>query len=66
MKTSFIKISTTRTLITLFFLFLAINTSAQGPPSPPTNGVDDTATPINFYWFMLLIAGAYYGVKKLR
>ena len=65
MKTSFIKISTTRTLITLFFLFLAINTSAQVPP-PPNDGNQNDQLPISSFIAVGLIAGAAYGIKKMK
>ena len=49
----------------IIFLFISFSALAQGPP-PPNDGTVDDTLPINMYWFILLTAGAYYGVKKLR
>ena len=53
----------------IIFLFISFSTLAQGVPPPPGNtpgGGNVSDVPINMYWFILLTAGAYYGVKKLR
>ena len=56
----------------IFFLFISFSSLAAppggGPPPPNGGGGPGTVNdvPINMYWFILLVTGAYYGVEKLR
>ena len=55
-------------LITIFLL-TASSVAQSDPPPPPDGGsgpgtVDDI--PINMYWLLLLLAGAYYGIVKKK
>ena len=54
-------------LIIFFLLITSLSFAQGGPPSPPDGGggpgtVNDV--PINMYWLILLIVGAYYGIKN--
>ena len=54
-------------LIITFSLFTTF-IFAQGPPPPPgDDGTVDDVLPINmYYWLMLLIVGAYFGISRNR
>ena len=51
----------------IIFLITTSSVAQSGPPPPPDGGsgpgsVDDI--PINMYWLVLLIVGAYFGIRN--
>ena len=60
---------TTGYFLIIFTLLTTFSFALGGPPSPADGGggpgtVNDI--PINMYWLVLLIAGAYYGIVKKK
>ena len=64
-KTNSIKTFKTKIFMVMFFLFLGITSIAQVPP-PPNNGGQNDEVPISSFVAIGLIAGATYGIKKVK